>query len=49
MSNKFRVRRQRRQANAALKFGRKAAPRHRGKSGRTGGMFAKVLQSRKAG
>lgn len=46
MSNKTRTRRKRRQANAAMKFGRSAAPRHKGKSGRTGGMFAKALKSR---
>lgn len=46
MSNKTRTRRKRRQANAAMKFGRAAAPRHKGKSGRTGSMFAKALKSR---
>lgn len=44
MSNKTRTRRKRRQANAAMKFGRYAAPRHKGKSGRTGGMFAKAIK-----
>lgn len=48
MGNKTRTRRVRRQANAALKFGRSAAPKHKGKSGRTGGMFAKSLQSRRS-
>lgn len=49
MSNKTRTRRKRRQANAVMKFGRSAAPRHKGKSGRTGGMFAKALKSRGVG
>jgi len=46
MSTKTRTRRKRRQANAAMRFGRSAAPVHKGKSGRTGRMFVKSLKSR---
>lgn len=44
----YRARRKRRQAKQALKFGRKAKPRHALKAGRTGSKFMKQLASRKA-
>jgi hypothetical protein len=46
--NKYTARRKRRQANAAIKFGPSAKPRHRLKAGRTGMVFKKQLHGRKA-
>ena len=43
----FRVRRIRRQKNAAVKFGESAKPRHNLKSGRTGSAHAKKTKSSK--
>ena len=48
-AGKARGRRQRRQANAVLRHGRGAAPRHRLRSGRTGTVHAVKLRSRKRG
>lgn len=44
-SRYFRTKRVRRQANAAVKFGVKAKPRHRSRSGRTGKAFSTKLKS----
>lgn len=46
MSKPTRTRRHRRQAKAALRH-KGAKPRHRALSGRTGGVFAKQLGSRR--
>ena len=42
----LRTRKQRRQGKAVLRHGKAAKPKHQGKSGRTGSMFSKALQSR---
>lgn len=44
----LRTRKQRRQNKAVLKHGKAAKPKHQGKSGRTGSMFAKHLGSKNA-
>lgn len=45
--SKARERKVRRQNKQALNFGWSAKPTHKGRSGRTGGMFAKQLKSRR--
>jgi len=42
-----RTRRIRRQQNQALRFGQKAKPRHKLKSGRTGMVFHKQMRAKK--
>jgi hypothetical protein len=42
---KYRAKRLRRQANAACKFGRKAKPTHRSRSGRTGKVLSTQLKN----
>jgi hypothetical protein len=48
MSRKHRTRRRRRQARAARNFGIAAAPRHKGRSGRTGGMHERKTRPARA-
>lgn len=45
--NKIRNKRVRRQNKQALRYGSKAKPTHKGKSGRTGKMFTKQLKVKK--
>ena len=47
MKNKRRSRKQRRNARKRLKHGPSAAPRHKLKAGRTGGVHSKKLKAKK--